>query len=480
MISRALTQGAGVSKTKVNSLIRDSKYTEKDFLAWLKSMTRGNKIMMRNKGDGIYYISQQIDSKTAWEVSFIYDPDGFFRVYGFYILTLGVGVEDWTSNPTIDYAGTYTTNSSGYKYTTTKGSTFSAIVKGPNICLKSVKAVNGGMWRFTIDGGNPIDVSCWNATSVIPAYLTIATGLTDTYHTVVGTFIGDDPAHVPSGGAGTGRGYFYYKEFINDTFYASSGGTALNLPVSVASSVVTSSIVSHVTSKIEFAINCRPSVMSGWAVSWVPDHTGSANGAMADITSIPTINNIAAPALADIATGMFIEIVDFMVQTKYTAYNTADDSKTYPLWDGELFLLINKEGFIGNHKLMFRTSTYVDNGFAAMIAPTPSFAQIKTNASETYNALVASGDHKLSIATQVFSTDGSSCACVAWTSPNIFKFFRLDESVYSDKLYISDSIYYHKTYPKVFDNETIDVGYEYEYAWEWAVGRYPDDFTTTM
>jgi hypothetical protein len=60
----------------------------------------------------------------------------------------------------------------------------------------------GGIWRFVVDGGAPVDISVWNST-IGTVDKVVATGIDAfTEHTVVATFMGDDSARVPSGGAG--------------------------------------------------------------------------------------------------------------------------------------------------------------------------------------------------------------------------------------------------------------------------------------
>lgn len=461
------------TESKVNAVVRDFLYQNKDFSSWLKSMHTDKSLFVRNKGDGCYYISQQVDSLHAWEIKVLQDPDGFWRIDGMFMLTSESEVDEWAAS-LVKKEGTFTQPSSTYFYTVTAGDTISMSFTGTDLYLKSYRATNGGLWSFSVDGGPAVEVSCYyTAGSVF--YPKIATGLSSGEHTVVGTFLGDDPAHTPSGGVGTGRGYFYWKEFINDTFHATATTDPVDTTaVPVSSDDLTSKTIGYVGSKIEFAFSVRPSVETGWSNQWVPDHTGSNNGAMGDMTSIVYINGKVV-SLSDISEGMFLSIDSCLISTEYTAYHINDDSKTYPLWDGELFCKIGKDTIFGNHKMTFTTETYVYSGYAAMAAPPPSFGTFVTNSNETYEDV--DDTVNIQICTQVLGTDGEDCVAVNWTYPDLFRFYRLAEGAYEDKLQILSSAYYNKVYPKIVKNAIISVGEIIEYSWEWNLGRYPDNFT---
>lgn len=91
-------------------------------------------------------------------------------------------------------------------YTTTIGDTISLTFTGTRISFYSYRSDLGGLWRFRIDGGSWFDVSVYRASATYVTE-TLATDLEYGEHTVEGEFMGDDPLNIPSGGAGTGRGY---------------------------------------------------------------------------------------------------------------------------------------------------------------------------------------------------------------------------------------------------------------------------------
>lgn len=151
-------------------------------------------------------------------------------------------------------------------YTTVIGDTFTATSTGERIDFNFYGDDRGGVWSFVVDGdtGNAVEVSTYR--SVASAYTeTVFSGLTNTAHTIVGTFIGDDPLNPPSGGTGTSRGWVWY----------SNGTNTLKTLRAYAVTMVNSRDIELLEgfSNKEFAVSIRPAGATE-AHQFVPMHSG--------------------------------------------------------------------------------------------------------------------------------------------------------------------------------------------------------------
>ena len=96
-------------------------------------------------------------------------------------------------------------------YTTEVGSTMTVSFTGAKLIFYPQTDDRGGIWEFVIDGDvrNKVTVSTWSQTSGGKA-VTILELQENKPHTVIATFKGDDPDHIPRDGAGTSRGWCNY------------------------------------------------------------------------------------------------------------------------------------------------------------------------------------------------------------------------------------------------------------------------------
>lgn len=117
-----------------------------------------------------------------------------------------------------------------YHATKVIGATFSYSFTGTKVEFNYYVAVDGGVWEFVLDGENKKNISTYGKTSG-PMSTVLFEGLHPTNtHTIVATFKGDDPNHVPSSGKGTSRGYVryasdkgtysVYRNRVGDEWYA--------------------------------------------------------------------------------------------------------------------------------------------------------------------------------------------------------------------------------------------------------------------
>lgn len=124
---------------------------------------------------------------------------------------LGQGISEYFEIKMPDSnTGTWTSyGTSASSYTQTVGGTMTLAFNGTGLKFRTTTDNRGGLWRFVIDGGSPVDVSVYSDAALTQRTFTIADfgTLVKGNHTVVATFMGDDPDHVPSGGAGTSRGW---------------------------------------------------------------------------------------------------------------------------------------------------------------------------------------------------------------------------------------------------------------------------------
>lgn len=196
----ALMGGFTPNQVDLVRLVHDNQPT---YTSMRLSKVAGNKyrVAMDNGVSGVIY-------------DFIKDTrDDFIKIDGCYVGGLSEG-ELFTYTPTTaDLNGSWNTATQSW-YTTTVGDSFEFTVQGGSrIEMDMLAESRGGIWSVSTDGGDPVVVSCWNATNDFGARRTIATGLDpNTTHTVVGTFMGDDPENPPS--SSPSRGYWHMSPGI--------------------------------------------------------------------------------------------------------------------------------------------------------------------------------------------------------------------------------------------------------------------------
>lgn len=244
-------------------------------------------------------------------------------------------------------------------YTTSVGATITASIKGTLIKFRHRMDTLGGLWSFTIDGGAPILVSVYSGTIQNGVETLLASGLSDTTHTVVGTFQGDDPNNPPSG---TARGWFIYDNAStgasgNSTFRAE--GSDYYIVGSDAVDVIS------VASIPDFAINATRTG-SGVTADWVPEH--AAVGACRDITKALFVDGVSVSTNpASLASPIWFTDSAVFTQT-YTAYSTNDIAGNFPMWDGVITHEYTRNGLTVRHRLSFIYGDVdVGSGYLSML-----------------------------------------------------------------------------------------------------------------
>lgn len=281
--------------------------------------------------------------KTAeWE--FIADADGFYRMrYGFVgdIRAPTTTITATNLSKTPQRAG----DNAYFRSTTELNATFDVVFNGVGILFNHYVDNNGGIFEVSVDGGTPFIISTHmdnpqNA-SAMSARMSnkIGGNLEKTTHTATFKFIGNDPKYPPA--SGVSRGWFKYNDGIDPEDYTANPVTGGEMGLAAANNMLLSNNI------LEFAINATP-VGSGFAGDWVPAH-GSASGAMViNKRSIFIDNDVLDDTLSIISSER--EIKEFTMVQEYTAYNTNDTSKIYPMWKGTLTTKFNREtGLSYNH-----------------------------------------------------------------------------------------------------------------------------------
>lgn len=192
-----------------------------------------------------------------------------------YIKMLGVSVCELKADSASSYSkdldsktGTWVTVNNQNWYASAVGATFTTQFTGTGVILNFLSDNRGGMWSVSVDGGTPVLVSTYSSVSVQDNSKEIASGLVDGNHTMVATFTGDDPSNLPSGGAGTSRGWVKHTAVGYETKY-----TVTVLDVSNIITPVKIFDVMPTLSNTEYAINATI-YGTNYTKQFFPQHNG--------------------------------------------------------------------------------------------------------------------------------------------------------------------------------------------------------------
>lgn len=184
---------------------------------------------------------------------------------------------------TTSKTGTWSTiDGSGNVYTTQIGATFTVQINGSTLQMNHMTDNRGGIFKLVIDEDeeNPVLLSCYSDSILIKNTI-VATGLLNKLHTIVGTFLGNDPDHTPTA---TARGWIRDDQTnpASTDRYTMVGGIPFN---GVYSSSVNKMLLGYGSNK-EFAFN----MTKNGQTHWFPEHN---NQGTAFKTSEPilTVNN---------------------------------------------------------------------------------------------------------------------------------------------------------------------------------------------
>jgi len=248
-----------------------------DYVQALAARSKSTKLQLKKNG-----------STNEVEVSCL-TPSGSHVTYQFYGSAAGddyrVLANVWCGTSTavtsqvvrklwadVTTTGTYTAAAAAFVYTTDKvtPATFTATVvvdvDGSDLRFHTYRDNRGGQWELKITGpvSQTANFSTYAATAAYNTTgITVLTNLRPGTYTVVGKFLGDDPLNVPSGGAGTARGWL-----ANNADATSSSATLLDVYAPFRQ--VNKDILLKPASNMDIAMQVKPA--GGATLEWMPYH----------------------------------------------------------------------------------------------------------------------------------------------------------------------------------------------------------------
>lgn len=395
--------------------------------------------------------------------------DGCYTGYGDALTYSGLLV-----NPT-DLTGTWNAGSLSTTswYTTAVGATFTkTIAGGDRIDLRVTRATNGGMWSVTVDGGPAVLVSCQSTNPAAVDLPTIASGLNpNVSHTVVGTFLGNDPGYAP---VGTARGWIR----VIDTASPTVGGY-------VGSGVATTLVLGNVSNK-EMAFDMRSTTVPAQR-NWHPEH--NAVGSMTAQTPAVFYVDGVAVNVGAMAVGASVPITKSFELDQYCrgrlAAITTPATGAVDVMDYRTRHVIGLDGVIGfNGRAVCLSAVEMVTGFPMML---PGYGP--TGTTQFVSGVLNSLTSPLDESTTFFAAEGDavfSAAVLGSSVPNVIgaaalrnprlAFRRGKSSVppAGQRQYVWNRATYPKYYFAAFLNKFLAPGDAYSWACDIAVADIPD------
>jgi hypothetical protein len=381
--------------------------------------------------------------------------------------------------------GTYLAGSVKNDLTIQIGATCTLVFTGNAISFYSYMDNRGGYWNFSIDGGDPIKITRWAAAG---AYVLtqVATGLTYGSHTIVGTFMGDDPDHLPSGGAGTGRGWICSEdittgiEFPYKTFYVQN---YLNCNYLTAAVTPAMGNTFNPGSIPEFAWSIKK-LGAVYGTAFVPDHAPTTCIKFANLATDRTvkIDNVAVDLTATAYT-FATPCTTVNVYQKYTGFNFNDNAQD--LISVESYIDINFNLRQTKHKITVLQDIYATSAYIPMFPfSTSQFDNFVTSQKNEYATVKTDGSiTELTEGRNFYWGYATNKSGSADLKKNIFGIrLKMSPDPYgSDGLtkYVwmqhRDTVL-QKLYIQIAAAETIPTGTEYNFTADYIVNRIPDAY----
>jgi hypothetical protein len=239
-------------------------YPEVDFVKLLRDHNETAPVLYAQvTGNRSVDVLIPFKGKRSAHYSFAKDPnDDFIKLMGGSVSSIET---DYLPSGAVDYAsktGTWVTGFPPNDYATQVGATFTLTFDGTGFDFQHYTDNRGGVWEFSVDGTVAATIS--THIDAVPsarivsnvALQPVIRGLANGSHTVIATFQGDDPAHSPSGGAGTSRGWVR-----NAANYANKDDkfrTAIIYGPTQSLRTIKLFEVLHAWSNKEFALNVTP------------------------------------------------------------------------------------------------------------------------------------------------------------------------------------------------------------------------------
>ena len=394
-----------------------------------------------------------------------------------YMKMMGLSVAELALSKDMDSkTGTWVTINNQNWYASVIGATQTIEFTGTGINFNFFSDTRGGIWSFVVDSGDPVVVSTYSDPSVMDNYASIASGLTLGSHTVVATFMGDDPAHVPSSGVGTARGWAkhtavgYETKFTFTTFGNPDGKN----PYKVFD-------VMPALSNTEYAINATI-YGTEFASQFFPQHNG-----------IPTVFAVDQNVYFDddlVTTWTPLDIDGKPFKSVKVVQNMLakhPDDPTNPIMEIRTIHTFNALGVSVVVKIKFLRKLLLGGSFGMMFPISTSFGkQLITSRGNRYdsvlidgttNDLVTEGDSATSFAfINNTGTLGEKDIVMAVTVYDPIRTYRHGKVGQQTPLLTlkHNNTTYQKLYPRIYmDGTIIEVGDIYEGSFTFNMGELP-------
>lgn len=364
---------------------------------------------------------------------------------------------------------------SGNTFTTIIGATFTVTITGEQITFNHLADNRGGIFSIVIDGDaeNPILVSVYSATTVVKNQI-IAKGLSNTTHTVVGTFIGADPDNPPSG---TARGWIRDDQTspVSNDRYTMIGGVPYN---GVYNTPTNKMLLAYASNKgWAFNITCEGKT------NWFPEHNG-----------VGTAFDLAPKKI--ILDGKELNFEDMEVEKVYRGENFQLVQKVacrFPDVVGDIAELevtygVSRSGVVPMGGYLKALKPFViNNGYVGMLPLEQTVIDefvsgIGThviNAGDSSNLNLPNDKDQTFSFAGVDSVNKDYIAAVSIDFP--LKTLRYGKSGRGNPLYfINQRPQYPKLYPLVFFNHSMVVGEKYNFNARFAIADIPNIYNAVL
>jgi hypothetical protein len=316
-------------------------------LTFVRDRTKYNRLRVRKNPNenGVFDVILD-DGKRHITYDFFKDVnDDFIMLRTGYSADLGMTLFDKKNYEST--TGTFVTSYPPNHYTTQVGATITGKAKGTEVRFASFKNNVGGIWEFVVDGdtANPVTISTFSPTNVAYQEQIIKSGLSDTEHTIVGTYKGADPNNPP---AGTAQGWVYYN---TDPVAWKNRWTFLGYKNEVVNQFTNGTMQLGFASNKEFAFHC---VKNGYT-RWFPEHEGI--GTALKIAEPQYILDNQPLNLNNMAQGVFSEGKKFdLIQKLYfkmpeVAENLGELTIIHTIKDDGVVYLTSKFKFLQDFKI---------------------------------------------------------------------------------------------------------------------------------
>jgi len=306
-----------------------------------------------------FSVGLNMNGWTTIEWDFIADVDNFWRMrYGFTGAIRSPSVNVDATGMSI--APIRTGDNAYFRSSDGLNATFNVVFTGTGFLFNHYVDGNGGIFEVSVDGVARGTVSCnssnpENASAqAMNISKLIVDGLSNSSHTATFKFIGNDPSYPPT--SGTSRGWFKLSDGVAPEAYTASIITGSEMGIADTRGLLVSNGI------LEFAIGAAPTGVEGITPDWIPAH-GSASGCIVVSERKLFVDGIEYLGFSSAE----MAFNEFTMRQKYTAYNSADTSKLYPMWSGVLYTKFDKQrGLTYSHEFTTLREIQVSDGYTAM------------------------------------------------------------------------------------------------------------------